>query len=183
MAAAHLLRLVRDPAAQIEITAPTERRIPGLITHRARNVTLHLTEARGIPVTTPAWTLLDIAARLEDEALAWYRVGPAAVARVLDARGGAVKGCRRLMRILDGDDPLLLSRWPHLGLIVELDSYRFHGSRRAWERDRERDRAARRRGEDLIRYTADDVFKRGVEVRAQMRARIPRLGGFAGKRS
>ena len=30
-------------------------------------------------------------------------------------------------------------RWPEHRLTIELDSYRFHRSRRAWEQDRERD--------------------------------------------
>lgn len=48
--------------------------------------------------------------------------------------------------------------WPHLDLIIELDSYRFHGSRRAWEQDRRRDREARRLGKTLVRFTHDDVY-------------------------
>ncbi|HEX8066332.1 MAG TPA: hypothetical protein VF520_07385 [Thermoleophilaceae bacterium] len=37
-------------------------------------------------------------------------------------------------------------RWPGRRLTVELDSYRFHDTRRAWEADRRRDREARARG-------------------------------------
>ena len=35
-------------------------------------------------------------------------------------------------------------RWPELRLTVELDSYRYHRSRHAWEQDRRREREARR---------------------------------------
>jgi hypothetical protein len=49
-------------------------------------------------------------------------------------------------------------RWPRLKLTIELDSYRFHTSRHAWERDREREREARRRGDDFRRLTYGDVF-------------------------
>jgi hypothetical protein len=48
-------------------------------------------------------------------------------------------------------------RWPEHGLTVELDSYRFHNSRQAWERDRRREREARARGDDFRRYTFGDV--------------------------
>jgi very-short-patch-repair endonuclease len=50
-------------------------------------------------------------------------------------------------------------RWPAHKLTVELDSYRYHSSRHAWEQDRKRERQARRRGDDFRRYTWDDVFE------------------------
>jgi hypothetical protein len=50
-------------------------------------------------------------------------------------------------------------RWPTHRLTVELDSYRFHSSRHAWEQDRRRDREARARGDELRRYTWGDVFE------------------------
>ena len=51
-------------------------------------------------------------------------------------------------------------RWPELRLTVELDSYRFHGSRHAWEQDRRREREAYARGDDFRRFTHGDVFER-----------------------
>jgi hypothetical protein len=50
-------------------------------------------------------------------------------------------------------------RWPEHRLTVELDSYQFHNSRHAWERDRRREREARVRGDDFRRYTHHDVFE------------------------
>jgi very-short-patch-repair endonuclease len=50
-------------------------------------------------------------------------------------------------------------RWPEYGLTVELDSYRFHNTRKAWEDDRRREREARARGDDFRRYTYADVFE------------------------
>lgn len=50
-------------------------------------------------------------------------------------------------------------RWPGHGLTVELDSYRFHKSRHAWEQDRRREREAYARGDDFRRYTWGDVFE------------------------
>jgi very-short-patch-repair endonuclease len=49
-------------------------------------------------------------------------------------------------------------RWPHHNLTVELDSYRYHSSRHAWERDRRREREAYARGDQFRRFTHDDVF-------------------------
>jgi len=50
-------------------------------------------------------------------------------------------------------------RWPDRRLTVELDSYRYHHSRHAWEQDRRRAREARARGDEFRRYTWGDVFE------------------------
>ena len=50
-------------------------------------------------------------------------------------------------------------RWPDVPLTVELDSYRFHNSRHAWEQDHRREREARARGDDFRRYTHGDVVE------------------------
>ncbi len=50
-------------------------------------------------------------------------------------------------------------RWPAHRLVVELDSYRYHGSRQAWEEDRRRERLVRARGDEFRRYTWGDVFE------------------------
>ena len=50
-------------------------------------------------------------------------------------------------------------RWPAHRLTVELDSYRYHRSRHAWEQDRRREREARLRGDEFRRYTYGDVFE------------------------
>jgi very-short-patch-repair endonuclease len=49
-------------------------------------------------------------------------------------------------------------RWPARHLTVELDGYRYHSTRHAWEQDRQREREARRRGDDFRRFTSGDVF-------------------------
>jgi very-short-patch-repair endonuclease len=48
-------------------------------------------------------------------------------------------------------------RWPAHRLTVELDSYRYHHTRHAWELDRRREREAYARGDDFRRFTYDDV--------------------------
>jgi very-short-patch-repair endonuclease len=60
-------------------------------------------------------------------------------------------------------------RWPEHRLTVELDSYRYHSSRHAWEQDRRREREARARGEDLRRYTHGDVFDRPAQMLRELR--------------
>jgi predicted transcriptional regulator of viral defense system/very-short-patch-repair endonuclease len=60
-------------------------------------------------------------------------------------------------------------RWPQHRLTVELDSYRFHRSRHAWEQDRERERAARARGDEFRRYTWRDVVEDPGPTVAELR--------------
>jgi len=60
-------------------------------------------------------------------------------------------------------------RWPELRLTVELDSYRYHASRHAWEKDHRREREARARGDDFRRYTYGDVFEEPELMMAEPR--------------
>lgn len=55
--------------------------------------------------------------------------------------------------------------WPHSGLTVELLSYRYHGSRRAFEAD-----VARRRRSNHLAYTYGDVFERGTQTAKELAA-------------
>jgi very-short-patch-repair endonuclease len=50
-------------------------------------------------------------------------------------------------------------RWPDRRVTVEVDGYRFHNSRHAWEQDRRREREAYARGDEFRRYTYGDVIK------------------------
>jgi hypothetical protein len=63
-------------------------------------------------------------------------------------------------------------RWPDHRLTVELDSYRFHRSRHAWERDRRREREARARGDDFRRFTFGDVEQPRAML-AELRSVLP----------
>lgn len=204
-AAAHLHGLVRTSPPLPEVVAPTERRVKGIRTKRVRRQT---TKVRGIPATTVAETLVDLAAELSADALARacheagvrYRTTPRQVEAVLKRRPNAPGG-RKLRAVMRGETPVSLSemervffgglreaglplpatnksvdgrrvdcRWPGL-LTVELDSYRYHNSRHAWEQDRARERQARRRGEEFRRYTWFDV----TEGRRDMLADVAKL--------
>jgi predicted transcriptional regulator of viral defense system len=60
-------------------------------------------------------------------------------------------------------------RWPDRRLTVELDSYRYHHSRHAWEQDRRREREARARGDEFRRYTYGDVVESPRLMLAELR--------------
>jgi very-short-patch-repair endonuclease len=65
-------------------------------------------------------------------------------------------------------------RWPHARLTVELDGYRYHHSRYAWERDRRREREARARGDEFRRYTWGDVYEEPAATIAELRGLLTR---------
>jgi Transcriptional regulator, AbiEi antitoxin len=61
-------------------------------------------------------------------------------------------------------------RWPDRRVTVELDSYRFHNTRHAWEQDRQREREARARGDEFRRYTWADVSENPGPMLADLRS-------------
>jgi hypothetical protein len=206
-AGAHLHALIRGPAPPPEVVAPSERRIEGILTCRSRRMDPRETTVSGIPVTTVARTLVDLAAvlQVEDLARACHEAGvrygttPSQVEEVLDRRPGS-PGAGKLRRVLHGDVHVTLStlerrflrvirgdrlplpvtnrvasgrrvdcRWPVLRLTIELDSYRYHGSRHAWEQDRRREREAHARGDEFRRYTYGDVLEDPRYMLAELR--------------
>jgi hypothetical protein len=64
-------------------------------------------------------------------------------------------------------------RWPAHRLTVELDSYKYHDSRHAWEQDRRREREARARGDEFRRYTYGDVFDRPALMLNELHRLLP----------
>jgi very-short-patch-repair endonuclease len=209
--AAHLLGLIRRGPAEVEVIAPTERRVDGIRTHRERINARDRIRWRGIPVTSAARTLVDLAAGLPADQLAraCHEAGikhgttPAAVERVL-ARRGRSSGATKLREILRGDVRVTLSklerrflerlaeaglalpetnrpagggrvdcRWRAERLTVELDGYRYHHSRHAWEQDRRREREARARGDEFRRYSYGDVFDTPQLMLAELQRLLP----------
>ncbi|HKG39747.1 MAG TPA: hypothetical protein VKB25_12215 [Conexibacter sp.] len=210
LSAGHLLGIVAGEAPAPEVIALTERCVSGVVTRRARagldpnDAMVH----RGIPVTTPARTLVDLARLLDAEQLARvcheagirHRTSPEHVEAVLARRPNS-PGARTLRRILRGDERVTLSvlerrflerlrdadlplpqmnrlvggrrvdcRWAERRLTVELDGYRYHASRHAWEQDRRREREAYARGDEFRRYTYSDVVEDPRRMLAELRA-------------
>jgi very-short-patch-repair endonuclease len=64
-------------------------------------------------------------------------------------------------------------RWPNHRLTVELDSYRYHNSRHAWEQDRRREREAYARGDQFRRFTWGDVTERAAAVISELTPLLP----------
>jgi len=74
-------------------------------------------------------------------------------------------------------------RWPERKLTVELDSYRFHSSRYAWEQDHLREREAYARGDEHRRFVWGDVFERPAPTVAEVRRALGRVETWTQARS
>ncbi|HEU4978362.1 MAG TPA: type IV toxin-antitoxin system AbiEi family antitoxin domain-containing protein [Solirubrobacteraceae bacterium] len=208
-AGAWWLGLLKGTPPAPEVAGARQRAVPGVITHCCR--ALEPADGlrwRGIPTTTPARTLTDLAAVLPLDALAracheagvLHGTTPRDVEAVLARRGNA-KGAAKLRAILSGEARVVLSglearfltllrehglplpvtnkpagskrvdcRWPEHHLTVELDSFRFHNSRHAWEQDRRRERQAYARGDHFRRYTWGDVAEHPQQMLTELRA-------------
>jgi hypothetical protein len=117
LSAAHLLRLTRKEPPRPEVTSPHERVVPGVITKRSRSLDrLDAFAHAGIPTTTPARTLTDVASllSLDDLARACHEAGihhrttPRQVELVL-ARRPTTPGAAKLRGIMSGDTRVTLS--------------------------------------------------------------------------
>jgi hypothetical protein len=211
-AAAHLLGILRGSPPQPEVLTLTERRVPGVISRRARREPADGATWHRIPVTTVPRTIVDLAAVLAPDALARafheaavrHRTTPDSVEAVLVRRHNW-PGARELRRVIWGEEPVSLSklessfiaslreaglpvpetncvadgrrvdcRWPEYRLTVELDSYRYHHTRHAWEQDRRREREARARGDEFRRYTWRDVVEEPAPMLADLRSLVGR---------
>jgi very-short-patch-repair endonuclease len=207
-AAGYLWGLIKGTAPPPEVTAPTNRRIKGIRTRRARRGETEATTWRGIPITTVPRTLVDLSSMLplDDLARACHEAGvkhhttPRQVEEVLAKRPTA-PGAGKPRKVMHGDVHVTLSkverkflerlkeeelplpitnkpagskrvdcRWPKHRLTVELDSYRYHSSRHAWELDRRREREARARGDEFRRYTHDDVLETPDQMLTELSA-------------
>jgi len=116
-ATGHLVGLLKGPAPRPEVTTPTERRVEGIRTRRARVDPREATVWNRIPVTTVARTLVDLAAVLtvNDLARACHEAGvrhgttPAEVEVVL-VRSPRRPGAGKLRQVLRGEVRVTLSQ-------------------------------------------------------------------------
>ncbi len=113
--------------------------------------------------------------------------GAAKLRRVLrgDVRVTLSKLERRFLALLDeaglplpltnrmADGRRVDGRWPEHRLTIELDGYRYHSSRHAWERDRRREREAHARGDRFRRYTYGDVLEDPTTMLFELRTLLP----------
>ncbi len=181
---------------------------PGMRVHRTRvlepgDVRIH----NGLPVTSPARTLLDIAElvstrRLEralEQAFVTRIVHKTEIQQVL-ARCPARAGRTLLSSLIEAGPPGLTRSkaeecfvdlirqsdlpmpeinvhehgfeldfwWRRAGVVVEIDGYQFHGTRRAFEYDRRKDAKLAALGLTVIRFTWNEIVNHPLVVVARL---------------
>jgi very-short-patch-repair endonuclease len=218
ISAAAAWRIVDLPDGPVDVTVAslgTGRRRPGIALHRSgnlirRDVRIH----EGLPVTSPARTLLDLAGCLDrrsleralDEALTVRRiVTRAQILDVCDRAGGhagasglrslaarrntaithseAERRCLELIREAGLPEPRTQVRvagytvdlfWPDHRVAFEIDGFRFHTSRSAFDRDRRKDLALKAAGVDPNRVSRDQVVHEPLMTVASIAAALTR---------
>jgi very-short-patch-repair endonuclease len=179
-------------AARIDVTVPRDRGHKarrGIVVHRPVRSPKSMVK-EGIPVTTPTQTLIDLSSVLPDAALAralevaeqlrlldFAKLPPrlAELAGAIDPRlrspleAQLLALCRR--RELPAPEVNVMVEglevdfsWPEQRLVVETDGHRHHGTRAAFERDRERDAQLTAAGWRVVRFTHRRVAERRDEV-------------------
>jgi hypothetical protein len=117
-AAAYLLRILKcGTPPPPEVMTTTERRIPGVKTKRVRHTDRRdVTQVKGIPCTTPARTIVDLAPEMDDDPFArvcheagvLHRTTPRQVKAVMGRRGRC-RGAARIRRVMYGEVKVSLS--------------------------------------------------------------------------
>jgi hypothetical protein len=210
--AAALWQLLPSARAVFDVSAPgrgPDRR-PGIVFHRRRN--LHpddCADCDGIPVTSVARTLLDLAAvvparrlRRAFEEAERLRLYDGRRLRELLDRHPRARGRRAFRGLLEeGTEPRWTrselerrfvdfcaeaglaapmmnglvegyevdAHWPGRALVVELDGFATHGTRKCFESDRERDAVLLTAGRPVLRVTQRRLERDAAALRAQLR--------------
>ena len=199
------MRLLPRPEGPIHVSreGARHRRSPGIVLHRP----LHLPPTdivirRGVPVTTAARTLLDLAATATERELQ-LAVNEAQVLRLITLDALRARATGRLRALLDDDSGFtrteaernllrLIARadlprprtnarlgrwevdavWPPHQLVVEFDGYGAHSTRAAFERDRIKDSELQALGHRVLRVTWRQLTRQPEAVIARLAAAI-----------
>jgi very-short-patch-repair endonuclease len=206
-----------EGSVDVTVVSPgTGRRRPGITLHRSgnllqRDVRIH----QGLPLTSPARTLLDLAGGLDrrsleralDEALVVLKLATRAqITDVLQRASGhngastlgalmkrrsrtqvthseAERRCLELIRQAGLPEPQTQVRiagytvdllWPEHRVVFEIDGYKFHTSRSAFDRDRRKDAALKSAGYDPNRLSRDQVMFESYAAVAAISAALTR---------
>jgi predicted transcriptional regulator of viral defense system len=193
--AAALWKYVKHWPTRIEVTAPTDRHRKGITAHRTKTLTRDdIDRQLGVPVTSPARTVFDMAPRYKtdaalrrfvNDARLTYTLHLSSLAELL-ARHPHQPATKRLMPFVDKPTGMTRSEledlfvdfarryglpqptinkrkarrepdflFPEERVIVEIDSWKFHGDRGSFERDRDRDADNLAEGIVTVRVTEE----------------------------
>lgn len=164
-AAADLWSIRRSNAAKVDLIVPTPggRSRPGLRIHRHPSLRDHeVTTHDRIPVTTPARTILDLAATLQPHRLERV-LDQAEILELTDCQDHGLPPPKVNERVAGKEVDFLFAAER---LIVETDGWQFHRTRRAFERDRARDALLLTRGFRTVRVTHEALKRDPASVAA-----------------
>jgi very-short-patch-repair endonuclease len=171
--AAALWGLLRPRDRMVDVTVPARggrRKRAGIRLHRSSSMApAAVTRRSGIPVTTPARTIDDLrrtappfALRRAIRQAELLGLGLSPSVEPDHTRSDLERRFLRLCRVHRIEQPEVNVRigsdevdflWRERGLVVELDSYRYHGIRSAFETDRARDVRLKLLGFEVVRFT------------------------------
>jgi very-short-patch-repair endonuclease len=177
----------RDPLV-VDVTVPVQRRHrSGIRVHRASVTREEQRAKRGLILTSPFRALMDLQTGEKErafavsEALSRRLISDAEAATLIDApaitRSEAERRFLELIRKAGLTTPNANVRlhgyevdfhWPDHRLVVEIDGFRFHGHRGAFERDRRKGLDLERRGERVVRLSALQVVDEPEAVVASL---------------
>src|SRR3954453_18679942 len=197
LAAAFHLGLIRRPPPLIEVSHPKERDIPGIPSRRRQVPSrerhgIPASTLQQVIRDLAGHLSLDDLAQLCHQAEVIYGVtrvptnnvkGAAKLRAIYDGDHALLLSEmeRAFKRLLEAAGlPLphfnrkkaaayIDARYEDPPITIELQSYRHHSSRAAWENDFERQRAARRRGDAFLPLTWRDVVETPAETVAELR--------------
>ena len=157
-----------DGAIDITVTGPAVRSRPGLRIHRARSLDAAVQD--GLPLTTPARTLHDLAGCLgqhERRSTTTLELTRSAAERRLLAliRQARLPRPETNVRVQGYEVDLL---WRRQRLIVEVDGFAYHSTRHAFERDRARDATLQAAGYRVVRITWRQIVNDSHALVAQL---------------
>jgi hypothetical protein len=193
--AAALWKYVKDWPARFEVTARIDHRRKGIKTHRTKTLTRRdIDRQLGVPVTSPARTVFDMAPRYKtdaalrrfvNDARLTYTLHLSSLAELL-ARHPRHPATKRLLPFVQAPTGMTRSEledmfvdfarryglprptinkrrgrrepdilFPEERVIVEIDSWKFHGDRDSFERDRDRDADNLAEGIVTVRVTEE----------------------------
>ena len=166
-AALHKLSPTCPPIVHVTVLGSGGRRTrKGIVVHRSTTLTpADTTIHRGIPVTTVARTLAD---------LGWGRERTRSdlerhLLRICRAHGIPKPEVNVKVGTYEVD-----FLWRAERLIVEVDGYAYHSSRRSFESDRARDRNLKLCGYEVLRFTDRELSSKPEAVAASLRAHLRR---------
>ena len=171
---------------EVHVTAPTRRRSrPGLRVHRTAS--LNAAVHNGLPLTTPARTLKDLARTLAPNELDRAKEQAHILGLVIPdgdrfpefTRSEGEQRLKALCKAARLPAPRMNARvagwevdafWPAERLVVEVDGYKYHRTPRRFESDRRKDAALTVAGYRVVRITWRRLRHEPHSVSAQLGA-------------